>query len=159
MASLGSMQNDLRYWNNQAEEMDRKIRKLKKRRSDVEAVKTALAKVAGNNAGDVNSKIRSAGQKLDSAIGHSGRESQLDAILAGKNEQGIGGDGNLTSADGELQRELNEVNRQLGEAEAGLTQAKNRARSLKSDIAEEEKRQREEAIRRVVGGVVTGLKR
>lgn len=145
MASLSSMQSDLRYWNNQVNEMNRKVKMLKKRRSDVDTIKTVFCRVVSDNSDDVNKKIRSTSQNLDSAIEHSGRERYLDQLFWGKNEQGIGIDVNLISAWSEMNREINDIDRQLNERQSSLSQAQNRVRNLKSNIAAEEKRQRDES--------------
>lgn len=148
MASLDSMRSDLRYWNNQESIWSEKAKKLKRRRNDVEAVKAALNTVVNRNMDDVNNKLYSAKQKLADSVGRYDGGGNFGTAFEGKNEQGVGVDGNLTSADSELQRELNSINQQLGEAEGNLSQAQQRKNSLRTVIAEEERRQREEERRK-----------
>lgn len=150
MADLNSLRSSLRYWNNQLNTLNTKLKKLKKRRRDVESVKDVLRTTANNNSSDVNSKLRSAGQKLDYAIEYDFRESQLDCILLGygKNEQGVDGDSSLGMTNGELRRELNDVNCQINETESAISRAQGKIRELKAAIAAEERRQREEILRR-----------
>jgi prefoldin subunit 5 len=148
VSSLSSLRSELNYWNNQVNELNNKIIRLKRRRSDVEGVKNALRSVASANAGDVNNKLRLSGGKLDSAIDYSGQDGRLQAILSRKDERTLGSDSNLTSSDSELQRELNDVNRKITEAENALAAAKRKVSDLKAAIAAEERREREAARRK-----------
>ena len=148
MANLKSMRSNLSYWNNQINELSARIKKLKRRRTDVESVKSTLRIVANNNAQDINGKMHTVDQKLGTSIEYAGKGNQLASIFVGRNEQGVGIDGNLTSVDHELQQELNEINRQLGNAEASQSQAQGKVRELKSAITAEEQRQIEEERRR-----------
>jgi len=148
MASLSQLHNDLNYWNGQVTSCNNTINKLKKRRTDVENVKNALRSAVNSNSSDVNDKLRSSGSQLDAAIDYAGKDSQLNAILSGKDEITLGSDNNLTSADGELQNELNAINRQLGEAENALNNAKRKVSETQSAIAAEERRRREEAAKK-----------
>lgn len=143
MASLSSLRRDLRYWRNQADDLEGEIRRLKRRRRDVESVKSALKSAADHNSNDVNRRLRASGQKLDNAINHSGKESQLNAILSGKDEQNLGLDSSLSSAEIQIQRELYDIDRQLNEAEERRSRAKDEVRDLKAEIAMEERRERE----------------
>lgn len=148
MASLNSLRNELRYWNNQLNTLNAKLKKLKKRHKDIESVKDALRTTAHNNSNDVNNKLRSAGQRLDCAIEYSTKENQLDFIFYGKNEQEFGGEYYLSAADSELQREWNDINRQISETESAISRAQGKVWNLKAAIAAEERRQREEVSRK-----------
>lgn len=159
MASLSSLRSNLSYWKGQVNALNAKVKKLRNRRSDVESVKKALKTTVNNNSSDINRKIRSASNKLDDAINYSGRDSQLRAILSGKDERTLGSDNSLTSADGELQRELNDINRQLGEADSALSTAKSRVRDVQAAITAEERRQREEAARKAAKAIADALKK
>lgn len=117
-----------------------KITKLKRRRSEVETIQRNLNSVANGNSSDVNSKIRTAAQKLETGIEYSSKEYKLDQILSGKNEGGISSDTNLANAYNELQKEINDINRQISEAEAEKNSANNKANNVKSQIRAEEKR-------------------
>lgn len=145
MSSLSSLRSELSHWNNRVNELNDEIKKLKRRSSDVEGAKNALKSTANGNSGDVNNKIRSVGDRLDSAIDYSGKDGQLHGILSGKDERSVGSDNSLSSADSELQRELNDINRKLGEAESNLSAAKRKVGDVKAAIAAEERRQREKA--------------
>jgi len=159
MANLSSLRSDLNYWNGQVNAMNDKIKKLKRRRNDVDSVISTLKSTVNNNAGDVNSRMRSAGGKLDRAISYSGKGSQVNAILSGKDERTLGSDNNLTAANEELQRELNDINRKLGEAEDSLTTANRRVSDTRTAIAAEERRQREEAARKAAEAIAKALKK
>ncbi|MDR1960702.1 MAG: hypothetical protein LBQ16_00280 [Gracilibacteraceae bacterium] len=144
MASLSSLRRDLNQQNAQVSELNDKIQRLKKRRSDVEDIRRELSNTAGSNAGEVNNKVRAAGSNLDKAIKHSGQDSRLQSLFSGKIESAVGADSHLTSADSELQMELADVNRKINEAESNLAAAQRRVSALKSAIAAEERREREE---------------
>lgn len=145
MSSLSSLRSQLSYWNGQITGLNNKIKKLKARLKDVENVKKALQTTASGNSSDVNSKLRSTANKLDTAIDYSGKDGQLRSILSGKEEHGVGSDGSLTSADGELQREIRDINNKITEAENALASAKCKVSDIKSAITIEERRLREEA--------------
>lgn len=149
----------LDYWNNQVNALNNRIRKLKRRRGEVESVKSELRSTAGSNSNDVNNKIRQAARRLDSAIEYSGKESRLYGILAGKSEQPASGDGYLSSADSAIQQEINDINRQLGEAESELRTAQGECSKARAAIAAEERRQREEAAQKAAKTVANMFKK
>ena len=146
--SLSSLNSSLSHWNNQVRTINASIKKLRRRRSDVDEVIGNLKNTARNNASDVNKKINTSIGKLDSAIDYQGKNNLLRAILSGKNEGLVGTDNDLTSADGELKRELNSIDRQIADSEGDLLTAKSRVSNIKADIAAEERRQREEAAQK-----------
>lgn len=148
MADLGYLRSELNFWNSQASALRQKIEKLNRRSKDVKNIKSALNTEASRNAGEVNGRLWSAAQKLESGIEHSAKDSWLDAIFAGKNEQTVGADPNLTFADRDLQREIDNIDCQLAEANANLSKAQNNAGNCRNAIAAEESRQREEQERR-----------
>jgi len=148
VSDLGSLKKDLDYWNGQVNVLNDKIKKLKKRKGEVEGINSAFQSTVNNNISDINAKVRLARDKLDGAIDYPGKDATLDAILYGKEERTIGSDGNLTSANGELGREIKDINRQIDDAEGSLATAKYRVSDTKDAIATEERYQREEATRK-----------
>jgi prefoldin subunit 5 len=142
MANLSSLGSSLAYWNRQVNAVNDKIRKLKKRQSDVEVVKKNLRSTANSNSSEINDKLHSASSKFDYAIYYSGKDSQLRVILEGKNEHTIGQDSDLTASHGELQRELNDIARKIAEAERELAASKRKVTDLKAAIAMEERLRR-----------------
>ena len=106
MASLSSLYSELSRWNSRLSDLNAKLNKLKRRKTDTEGVKNALRTVVNNNSNDINNRLRTTRQKLENAIDYSGKEHLLDAILSGKEERTLGVDDNLTSAD-VISRELN----------------------------------------------------
>ena len=145
MASLSSLYITLNYWNNKVNEYNDEIRRLKRRRSDIEGIKSKLKSIADGSSDDVNGKLRTVSEKLSNGLNCPDKNSRVQSILAGKSEHRIGADDKLTPADNELQRELNDVNRRIGEAESALSRAKNEVNATKSAISAEERRLREEA--------------
>ena len=144
MASLSSLNSTLRYWNNKVTEYNDEIKRLKKRRSDVEDAKNKLKSVANGNAEDVNSKLKTISDKLSYGYNCPDKNGSVQSIFSGKTDGGLG-DGNLSSADRELQNELNDINRRIGETETALSRAKSEVSNTKSAISAEERRLREEA--------------
>ena len=159
MASLTSLRSDLNYWNGQVSDLNEKIRKLNRRRTEVEGIKNGLKSTVESNSSDVNKKLLSTRNKLDDAIDYTGEDSKLNAILSGKDEGAICSDSNLASIDSELQRELNDIDRQLGEAESSLRTANGKVSDIKAAIAAEEKREREAATRKALEAITNVLRR
>lgn len=146
--SLSSLNSSLNHWSNQVRSLNALIKKLKRRRSDLEEVLRNLKNTVTDNSSDVNNRIKSSASKIDSAIDYSGKNNILNAILAEKYERAIGTDNNLTSADGELKRELSSIDRQISDSESDLSTAKRRVSDIRADIEAEERRQREESARK-----------
>lgn len=152
MASLNSMKSDLSRWNSTVSSLNGEIKNLKQRKKDIENLRSALRKAANDNSSDVNNKIRTTGQKLETGIEYGSKESLLDSILSGKNEGGLDSDGFLSDADRELQKELRDCEGKLGSKESELSQAKTRVSSLQTSIRQEEKRQWDENLKKLFGG-------
>ena len=144
MPSLSSLNSTLRYWNNKVTECNDELKRLKKRRGDVEDAKSKLKSVSNGNADDVNSKLRTINDKLLYGYNCPDKNGRVQSIFSGKTDGGLG-DSNLSSADRELQNELNDINRKIGETESALSKVKSEVSGTKSAITAEERRLREEA--------------
>ena len=57
MGNCESILNQIRYWEREATRLRNELKKWKKRKKDVESVKSSLSSVAQNSSSDVNSKI------------------------------------------------------------------------------------------------------
>lgn len=136
MADLSYLTSQLRYWENQVNALNNKIKKLKRRKKDVQAVISNLKGTAPKNASDINGKLKQAALSLDMGINYSGRDSQINSIFSNKNDKGFG-DSNVSSANNELQRELNDIDRKIEEAQRELNRAKERVKEYKSAVAVE----------------------
>ncbi len=150
MADLGSLYQQLAYWNGEVARLNEELKRLKKRKRDVEKVKRSLGSVARNNADDVNDKLRDVARKLEDAIDYPQKEGQLDGIFHGRNEGEVGSDRMLSAADSDLQREINDVDGKIRKAESDRAAAKGRVQSIKEAIAAEQRRQRQAALSKLL---------
>jgi prefoldin subunit 5 len=155
-ALLTRLRNDLNHWNGRVTAINAELTRLRRRLRDVEGVKRDLISNVNSGAGNVNTPLQSARNNLNSGIRYSSRDSQLNAILSGKDERTVGVDSSLTSADSDLQREINTVQNRISELERELATAQQNVTSTRAAITAEERRIREEALRaaanRITGG-------
>lgn len=140
MADLSYLTSQLRYWENQANSLNKKIKKLKRRKKDVQTVIGNLNSAASKNASDINSKLKQTANSLDAGIDYSGRDSQINSIFRNKNDKGLG-DSNISSAGNELQRELRDTDSKIEDAQREYSRAKDKVRDYKSAVAVEKEHQ------------------
>lgn len=120
--------SQLRHWQSQVGRLQKELKKWKKRKQDVEGVQKSLRSVAQNSAGDVNSRINKADDKLDHSIDCPAKESMMDSIFRGKSERGVDSDSALSSAKGALEQEIEVCKRKITELETDLRNAENQVR-------------------------------
>lgn len=131
--------SQLRYWQNEVGRLQKELRKWKKRKQDVEGVQKTLRSVAQNSAGDVNSKLSKADDKLDHAIDCPAKENRMDSIFKGKSERNVDGDPDLSSAKGAISQEINVCKGKITELEGDLRNAENQVRQTQNIIRNLEK--------------------
>jgi hypothetical protein len=111
-------------------------------------VRRKFSTAVNSNLYQVNGEIRScAGEMQNGFLYHSGSNKHTD-LLDGKEEREINSDNNLNSADDSLVNEINEINRKLGELEIKRNNARTQKQNTQNAIHQEEKRQRDEALRK-----------
>lgn len=140
MADLSYLTSQLRYWENQADALSQKIKKLKQRKKDIQEIIKNLNSVSPRSASDINGKLKSTSNSIDSGIDYTGKDSQINNIFRNKNDQALG-DGNVSSASSELQKELRETERKIDEAQREYNKAKEKIKDYKAAIAVEKKKQ------------------
>lgn len=134
MGDYSYLYSQLRYWQNEASRLRREIKKWKKRKQDVEGVQKSLRSVAQDSASDVNSKITKANNKLDNSIDCPAKEGMMDSIFAGKREQNVDGDSDLSSTKSALAQEIGVCKRKITELEGDLRNAENQIRRIQDMI-------------------------
>lgn len=141
MANLSSLKSNLRYWQGKRDEIDGDIKDLKQRKKDVERIQKTLQRTASNNSGDVNRKLNSLASALDAGMKYS-----KSPDLSGKTDDGVG-DSNVAAANSELNKELGDINGDISDKNSELEYAKRQISSYRSQISEEERRQRQESLK------------
>lgn len=147
MASLSALKSSLRSWQSKYDDIESKIKKLKRRKKDVEGLQNTLQKVASNNSGDINRKLNSLANSLQD-----GMEYQKSLDFSGKNDNGAG-DGDIAAANSSLSRELSRISGDISDKNSELEYAKQQISSYRSQINAEERRQRQERLKRLSDGV------
>ena len=151
MADLSYLTSQWRYWDNQANSLAQKKKKLKQRKKDVEEIISNLNKISPRNASDINGKLKQVMSNLDNGIDYSNRDAQINAIFRNKNDQALG-DGNVSSAANELQRELRDTERKIDETQREYNRAAEKAKDYKTAMAVEKARQQAAAKSGGMGG-------
>lgn len=138
MGDCESVLNQIRYWEREATRLRNELKKWKKRKKDVESVKSSLSSVAQNSFSDVNSKITKANDSIDRSIDYLEKEGSMDAIFVGCMEAAVGGDVNLSQANSSLQTEINicaqkitQLQNELNAAEREISRLRSLLRSFK----------------------------
>jgi len=138
MGNCESILNQIRYWEREATRLRNELKKSKKRKKDVESVKSSLSSVAQNSSSDVNSKITKANDSIDRSIDYPEKGGSMDAIFVGRMEAAAGGDVNLSQTNSSLQTEINictqkitQYQNELNAAEREISRLRSLLRSLK----------------------------
>jgi prefoldin subunit 5 len=138
MGNCESILNQIRYWEREATRLRNELKKWKKRKKDVESVKSSLSSVAQNSSSDVNSKITKANDSIDRSIDYPEKGGSMDAIFVGRMEAAAGGDVNLSQTNSSLQTEINictqkitQYQNELNAAEREISRLRSLLRSLK----------------------------
>lgn len=138
MGDYESILSQMRYWEREVTRLRNELKKWKKRKKDVESVKSSLSSVAQNSSSDVNSKITKASDSIDRSIDYPEKEGSMDAIFVGRMEAAVGGDANLSQANSSLQTEVNicaqkitQLQNELNAAEREIKRLRSLLRSLK----------------------------
>lgn len=138
MGDYESILNQIRYWEREVTRLRNELKKWKKRKRDVESVKSSLSSVAQNSSSDVSSKITKANDSIDRSIDYPDKEGSMDAIFVGRMEAAVGGDANLSQANSSLQIEINicvqkitQLQNELNAAEREIKRLRSLLRSLK----------------------------
>ena len=134
MASVAQIRSDLNYWKNRVSQLKSELKDLKDRRDDIDSVRRKLQSTASDNANDVNRKISAARNKMSSGINYSAGNSQLQQLLQGKDEKSLGGDPNLTSADGCLKREYDTTVSKVSTKNSELSRAQTKVSELQREL-------------------------
>ncbi|EOS53216.1 hypothetical protein C809_00161 [Lachnospiraceae bacterium MD335] len=138
MGDYESILSQIRYWEREATRLRNELKKWRKRKKDVESVKSSLSSVAQNSSSDVNSKITKANDSIDRSIDYPEKEGPMDVIFVGRMEAAVGGDVNLSQANSSLQTEINicaqkitQLQNELNAAEREISRLRSLLRSLK----------------------------
>lgn len=129
-----SLFDEYNYQRDYAEKQNNKLKKLKQRKKDLEAVGRSLVDVANTKSSEVNSAIKSAVNKLVPGIKYSAIEDMLDDMITRRGEGDVDDDIDLSCAVIELKKEINNVNNQIDNTESKIQKAKNKAKRLKSQM-------------------------
>jgi len=155
-ALLAQLHRDLSHWNGRVTSINAELTRQRRRLRDAEGARRDLGSNVNTGVSGVNAPLHLTRNNKVSGICHSARDAQINAILSGRDEQPVGVDSNLTSADSEIQREVIAVQNRIAELERELATAQRNVTDTRNAISAEEMRIREEALRtaasRILGG-------
>ena len=137
--SLESLNRELQYWSDQADQLSGRVKKLRSRKSGVQEIKRNLSSVSGNGSRSVNGSISKCRRGLTNGIRYDGKDGAIAELFdTGKEEKKVDQERFLSQADDALDRELDKIDRDLEEAERSLKNAQGTVRSTRSAIREEQ---------------------